>query len=695
MSKQPPQPKKIKTVFTEHGQERVDHYHWMQDRDNPEVIQYLEEENAYCEEVMSGVEDLKEEIFEEIKSRIRQEDESVPYYKNGFYYFHRYQKDQQYPVYLRYKEKKAEAEILIDVNELAKGQAFCQVGALKVSPDNTIMALAVDFVGRRQYDILFKDLRTGAMFEDRIEHCSPSMEWSGDNTTLFYLEKDKKTLKPDRLKKHILGQSTDTDPLLYHETDEQSRCYLFSTQSDKYLVLGSTAKTSDEYRFISKKEAQNTAWELFLPREKDHEYHIDHLDGQWYILSNKNAKDFKLASCTEDNRSTAEWKELLPTRKGVLLEDFELFHDRIVLEERSNGMKKLLLLDRQEPTHSNHIEFDEEFYIAEIGPNTDPAASQLRLNYISMTTPERVYDFDFEKKELVLRKEKSPEGEFDRNHYVSSRLMITARDETPIPISILHHKDTVPGKDAPLLLYGYGSYGITVDPEFRQHRLSLLDRGFVFAIAHIRGGQFYGRQWYEDGKMLNKKNSFNDFVDCGRALIEKGMAEQRKLFAMGGSAGGLLVGAVINQAPDLFHGVVAAVPFVDVVSTMLDDSVPLTTEEYEEWGNPNNPEYYRYMLSYSPYDNVVEANYPHVLITSGLHDSQVQFWEPTKWAAKLRAYNQGDHKILLHTNMEAGHGGASGRFDVYKEVAMEYAFLIMLSGPDVDDLIEDLGALDL
>ena len=581
------------------------------------------------------------------------------------------------------REKKKASTLkskLLHCNEMAEGEDFFSLSGLSISKDNKLAAYGVDNVGRRKFTLQVKNIETGEVLPEKIEMTSGNLTWANDNTTLFYTKIDQETLRSDRVFKHNIHKNAENDELIFKEDDDTFNAYVFKTKSDQFVIIGSGSTLTDEYRFISA-DKPNSEFEVFQNRTRGLEYSITHYEDHFYILTNKDgAKNFKLMKTPIAKTGSENWEEVIPHRAETLLENVELFKDFLVLNERTNGLNQIRIKDWDGKT-DYHIPFESETFTAGIGTNPDFNVHHLRYVYNSMTTPSSVMDFDMETKtEKVLKRQKVLDENFDPENYGSKRLWATAEDGTEIPISMVYRKGMEQNGKTPLLLYAYGSYGITNDPSFSSIRLSLLDRGFIFAIAHVRGGEYLGRQWYDDGKMLTKQNTFTDFIACSKYLIAENYTSSDHLYAFGGSAGGMLMGGILNMAPELYNGVVAAVPFVDVVTTMLDDSIPLTTGEYDEWGNPNEKEYYEYMLSYSPYDNVEEKEYPHLLITTGLHDSQVQYWEPAKWLAKLRDYKTDDNLLLMHTNMEAGHGGASGRFEALKEVARNYAFLLDLEG---------------
>ncbi|HLF63198.1 MAG TPA: S9 family peptidase [Saprospiraceae bacterium] len=685
VSLQPPACIKKPKELTLHGDTRVDNYYWLNDRKNQEVITYLEAENSYREGVMSHLSDYQEKLFEEMKGRIKQTDMSVPYLDNGFYYVTKHEEGKEYPIYVRTQNaENAQEEILLDVNALAKDFEYYHVSDLEVSPNNDILVYGEDTLSRRIYTLKFKNLTTGELYPDSIPNTDGYGVWGNDNKTVFYLTKDPQTLRPDMIWRHTLGTDPSQDVMIWHESDDTFYPFIFKSKSKKYLVQGSFQTLTSEYRIL---EADNPTGEFrtFQPRERGLEYGIEHMADKWYIRTNLEAKNFRLMECLETQTAKESWREVIPHRSDVLLEGMDLFSDYLVLSERINGILNLRILP-QESGKEHYIDFGEDAYVAYATTNPEFNTEILRISYQSMTTPATVYDYNMRTRERKLMKQTEVLGGFDQTNYISKRLYTTVRDGVKVPISLVYHKNTPVDGTSPCLLYGYGSYGASMDPSFNHTRLSLLDRGFVYAIAHIRGGEEMGRHWYEDGKLLEKKNTFNDFIDCGQFLINQKYAASDNLFAFGGSAGGLLIGAVVNMKPEMWKGVIAAVPFVDVVTTMLDTDIPLTTGEYDEWGNPNDKAYYDYMLSYSPYDNVEAKDYPPILVTTGLHDSQVQYFEPAKWVAKLREMKTDKNPLLMYCNMETGHGGASGRFERLKETAMEWAFLIDLAGKRESEL---------
>ncbi len=673
-----PKAKKIAKALSIHGDTRIDNYYWLNDKEDQNVIDYLNAENAYREGVMAHTTDFQASLFKEIVGRIKQTDMSVPYKKDGYFYFTRYEEGKEYPIHARKKETlEAQEEIMLNVNELAKDFDYYAVGGTSVSTNNQLLAFGEDTVSRRIYTLRFKNLATGEYLTDRIENTTGSAIWANDNKTIFYTRKDE-SLRPFKIFKHKLGTPASEDVEIYHEADETFRTGIYKTKSKKYLVIVAAMTISTEYRIL---EADNPDGEfrIFQKREDKHEYSIDHFEDKFYVHTNLDAKNFRLMETSELATTKENWTEIIPNRSDVLLEGMDIFKDYLVLSERINGISQI----RIKPwagTAEHYIDFGQEAFMASTSTNYVLDTDIVRVGFTSMTTPNSYFDYNMVTKELTLLKQQEVLGDFDSNNYKSERQFVTARDGVKVPVSIVYRKGFKRNGKSPLMLYAYGSYGHSMEPYFSSVRLSLLDRGFVYAIAHIRGGEEMGRHWYDDGKMLKKKNTFNDFIDCAEFLLAKNYTRQKRLFAMGGSAGGLLMGVIINQRPELWKGVIAAVPFVDVVTTMLDETIPLTTGEFNEWGNPKNKEYYDYIKSYSPYDNVTAQAYPNLLVTTGLHDSQVQYWEPAKWVAKLRELRRGKKQLLLYTNMKTGHGGASGRFERFKETAMEYAFILDLVG---------------
>ena len=676
-----PSAKKISKTLEIHNDVRIDNYYWLNDRENPEVIDYLNAENKYTKTLMAHTEGFQKDLFEEMKGRIKEDDSSLPYKLNGYWYITRYETGKDYPIYLRKKGSlDAEEEILFDCNEMAKDQSYFSLGGVSISPDNKMAAFSTDTVSRRQYTVQIKNLETGAILADKILNTTGSATWANDNKTLFYTIKDAVTLRSHKIFKHKLDTDSKDDIEVYHEADETFNTFVYKTKSKKYIVIGSSSTLSSEYQILSA-DTPDAAFKMFQERTDDMEYSIAHYDDAFYVISNcDDATNFKLLKTSETATEKENWKDVLPHREAVLLEDIEIFKDYLVVNERENGLNNIRIIN-WDGSEDYYLPFNSETYTSYIGNNPDFDSDVMRYGFNSLTNPSSVMDYNFKTKTSEVKKEQEVlGGKFNKENYESKRVWATARDGVKVPISLVYKKGIKLDGTNPLLQYAYGSYGSTTDPSFSTIRLSLLDRGFVYAIAHIRGGEYLGRQWYETGKLLTKKNTFTDFIDCSKFLIEENYTSNSHLYAYGGSAGGLLMGAIINMNPELYNGVLAAVPFVDVVTTMLDDSIPLTTGEYDEWGNPNNEEYYHYMKSYSPYDNVEAKNYPNMLVTTGLHDSQVQYWEPAKWVAKLRELKTDGNILLLQTDMESGHGGASGRFESLKEVALEYAFLLDLEG---------------
>jgi oligopeptidase B len=675
--KQPPAAKKVKKELTTHGHTRIDNYYWLNKREDPEVISYLEAENIYTAGMLQHTRELQEKLFEEMKGRMKQNDKSVPYRLRGFIYYTRFEEGKEYPLYCRRALHEGAPEvIMLDVNELSEGYSYYQVGAVQISPDNNIAAYGVDTLSRRLYSIKFKNLSTGEHYTHEIPNTTGSVAWADDNTTVFYTVKDS-TLRPYRIYRHRLGEDASKDELIYEETDPTFNSWVYRAASGKFIIIASNSTVSNEYRILSA-DKPDGAFKIFEPRQRGHEYSIASAGDKFYIISNLDAKNFRLLETPADKTEKAHWKEKVAHRSDVFLEGMTPFDDYLVLEERKSGLIGIRVMNLKE-NKEHYINFGEETYTAWSSTNPEPRSELFRYGYSSLTTPASVYDYNMKTGEKTLLKQDEVVGSISSEDYLAERIYAKAEDGKTIPVSLVYRKGTKKDGTAPLLLYGYGSYGISTDPYFNAARLSLLDRGFIYAIAHIRGGQELGREWYDDGKLLRKMNTFTDFIACGEYLVQKNYTSKKKMFASGGSAGGLLMGAVVNMAPDLFHGVIAAVPFVDVVTTMLDASIPLTTGEYDEWGNPEVKKYYDYMLTYSPYDNIEKKSYPNMLVLTGLHDSQVQYWEPAKWVAKLREMKTDNNLLLLDTDMEAGHSGTSGRFKRFKKTALEYAFLLELA----------------
>ena len=684
-----PSAKKHSHILNEHNRTREDYYYWMRlsdeqkeseipDEQTKEVIQYLENENAYRESVWAPLKSFEETLFLEIKSRIKQDDMSYPYKMRSYWYIRKFETDKEYAIHVRKKENlESEETIVLDENTEAVGKSYYATSGLTISPDDTLLAYGEDTVSRRQYTIKIKNLQTGQYFPEQIKETTGNIVWANDNKTIFYTKNDH-TLRPYKIYRHILGTDPSKDVEVYHESDETFHCYIYKSRSKKFILICSTSTLSDECSYLDAENPLNPHV-LIQKRIRNLEYKVDHFSDRWYIRTNKDgARNFKLMVSDEVSTYKDVWTDLIPHREDVLIEGFELFNDFLVLSERVNGNTKIRIKDNKEKDY--YIDFKEESYVSQLSANPEADTVNLRVEFTSLTTPSTLYDCNMISGQLTVLKKQEIVGGYDQQLYQSERLYATAKDGEKIPISIVYKKDIERSKGFPVLMYGYGSYGISIDPTFSSTRLSILDRGFGFAIAHIRGGEDMGRKWYEDGKLLKKKNTFTDFIACGEFLIQNGYTTNDQLFAMGGSAGGLLVGAVLNMRPDMWKGAIAAVPFLDVVTTMLDETIPLTTGEFDEWGNPKNKEYYDYMLSYSPYDNIERKNYPSLLVTTGYHDSQVQYWEPAKYVAKLREYKTDDNPLLLYCNMTVGHGGASGRFERIKEIAMEYTFLLWQAG---------------
>ena len=674
-----PEAKKIPKKLTIHGHTRIDNYYWLNERENPEVIDYLNQENSYYLSMTGHTEEFQARLFDEMKARIKEDDESVPYKKNGYYYITQYKQGQQYPVYTRkWKSLDAIEQVVVDVNQMAEGYEYFVLNGLNVSPDNRIAAFGVDNQSRRQYDIRFKNLETGEFYPEVIKNTTGGSAWANDSKTVFYAKKDPVTLRSNMIYRHELGTDSKNDILVFDETDGAFSTFVYTSKSKEFIIIGSYSTVSTEYRFLSADNPEGE-FKVIQKRERDLEYNIAHYRNDFYILTNLDgAKNFKLMKTPLTKTEKSNWTEVIAHREDTLLEDFSIFKNYMVLEERRQGLN-LIRIKKWDGSMDTYLPFEEETYTASVYNNPEFDTNVIRFSYNSLTTPNSVIDYCVETGKKEVKKEQEVlGGNFKKENYKSKRVWAQARDGSRIAISLVYHRDTSINENTPLLLYGYGSYGSIVNDRFSSVRLSLLDRGFIYAIAHIRGGEYLGRKWYEEGKLLSKKNTFYDFLDAAKFLIKERYTSSEHLYAEGGSAGGLLMGAVMNMEPKLFKGVIAAVPFVDVVTTMLDERIPLTTGEFDEWGNPKIKAYYDYMLSYSPYDNVARQQYPNLLITTGLHDSQVQYFEPAKWMAKLREYNTGKNKLLLYTDMGTGHGGASGRFDALKEVARDYAFLFEL-----------------
>jgi oligopeptidase B len=676
---QPPRAKIVPHRLEEHGQVRTDNYYWLKERDNPDTLAYLEAENAYTSAVLKHTEPLQEQLYQEIVGRIQQDDASVPFKLDDYYYYRRFVEGADYPLHCRKKGSLDGAEeIMLDANAMAKGHEFFSLSGVRVSSGQDLLAYAIDTVGRRLYTLRFKNLTTGETLPDVIREVTGNVAWANDNRTVYYTKQDPQTLRWHRIYRHVLGTDPAKDELVFEENDETYNCFVYKTKSKRFLIIASNTTLASEYRYLDADQVSGS-FKVFLPRRRGHEYSIDHYRDKFYIRTNDQAKNFRLMATSVDATGRENWEEVIPHRPDVFLEGFDIFKDHLVLSERKQGLTALRVIPWS-GSGEHYLDFGEPAYLAYTAENPEFDTPLLRFAYSSMTTPRSVYDYDMNRREKKLLKRDPVLGGFDPANYATERLQVTARDGVQVPVSIVYRKGFEKKTPGPLLLYGYGSYGFSMDASFDSPRLSLLDRGFAYAIAHVRGGQELGREWYEEGKLLKKKNTFTDFIDCAEFLIKKGYTAPDRLFAMGGSAGGLLMGAVLNLRPDLFKGAVAEVPFVDVITTMVDPSIPLTTGEYDEWGDPRQKEYYDYILSYSPYDNVEAKAYPHLLVTTGLHDSQVQYWEPAKWVAKLRALKTDSNRLLLYANMEAGHSGASGRLKMHRETALFYAFLLDTAG---------------
>ncbi len=686
----PPDADRKDTILTIHGDDRNDPYYWMRlsddqknaaqpDAHTAKVVSYLESENDFTGKLLEHTEEFQEKLYQEIIGRIKQDDESVPYFKNGYWYYIRYEQGNDYPIHCRKKGKfDADEEIMLDVNELAKGHDYYSAAALTVSPDNKLLAFGEDVLSRRVYKIRFKNLETGKFLPDELEGTLASGAWGNDNKSFFYTSKNKISLLSEKIWKHTLDEPQSSDELKYQEKDPSYYIGVYKSKSEKYIVIYNSSTLVSQYHILNADDP-NGDFKPFSPRDKAHEYSIQHYEDKFYIVTNLDAPNFRLMETPENATSKENWEEVIAHREDVLLDDIEVFNNFLVIRERSNALTHLKIIN-QTSKEAHYVDFGEQAYVTYTSNNPEFDTEFLRYGYSSLTTPNSIFDYNMSTKEKELKKQAEVVGGHNPDDYQTERILAEGRDGTKIPISLVYRKGFKKNGKSPLMLYSYGSYGSSTDPWFNSVNLSLLDRGFAYALAHIRGGQEMGRHWYEDGKMFNKKNTFYDFIDCAKFLIDENYTSPDHLYARGGSAGGLLMGAVANMAPELFNGMVAAVPFVDVVTTMLDESIPLTSNEFDEWGNPKKPKEYEYMLSYSPYDNVKDQAYPNMLVTTGFFDSQVQYWEPAKWVAKLRDHNQGNNQILLKTNMKAGHGGASGRYERYREIAFEYSFVLNLEG---------------
>ena len=676
-------PKKLEI----HNDVRIDNYFWMRlsdeqknaetpDEQTQDVLDYLNSENSYLKTVMRHTEPLQTKLYEEIVGRIKKDDQSVPVKDNGYSYYTRFEEGGDYALYCRNIIGGEAEEIMLNGPEMAKGYSYFGIGGRSVSPNNKLLAYGIDTVSRRRYSIYFKNMETGEMLSDQLSNTSGSATWANDNRTIFYTTKDAVTLRTNKVYSHLLGTDQSHDLLVYEENDETFSCGVYKSKSKDFLMIWSSQTLSTEFRYLDA-NTPNGTWKIIQPRAANLEYQADHYGDSFYIRTNLNAKNFKLVKTPITATSKENWVDVIPHREDVLLQGFDLFKNFLVISERLNGLSTIRI--KEWKGNDSYIEFNDPAYRAYPTSNIDFDTDILRYSYSSLTTPSSTYEINMNTKEQVLLKQQEVLDEtFVPENYISERLFATANDGTKVPISLVYKKGLEKSSETPLLLYSYGSYGNSSEPTFSSVRLSLLDRGFIYAVAHIRGGQEMGRDWYENGKLLKKKNTFTDFINVGEFLVKEGYTSSKHLYALGGSAGGLLMGAIVNMQPKLWNGVVAAVPFVDVVSTMLDETIPLTTFEWDEWGNPKNKEYYDYMKSYSPYDNVEEKAYPNMLITTGYWDSQVQYWEPAKWIAKLRDLKTDDNLLIMDCNMETGHGGASGRFERYKRTALYYSFILDL-----------------
>jgi oligopeptidase B len=667
--------------FKAHGDVRIDNYYWLNQRENAKVIDYLKAENAYLDTMMSGTKALQEKLFAEMKGRIKEKDESLPFKNNGYWYYSRFEEGKQYPLFCRKKETlDAPEEIMLDQNKMAEGFKYYSVGGRVVSDNNELLAYTVDSVSRRLYGLRVKNLKTGEIYPENIPNVEGgSVAWAADNKTIFYVKKDVTTLLGYQVWRHVLGSDAQKDVMVYEEKDNRFYMGLFRSKSKKYIgIVSDLNNVSTEYRLL---EAANPtgAFKVFEPRQDNLQYTVEHFNDKFYIVTDWEAPNYKLMETPENATAKANWKEVIAHRKDVFISGLTVFKDHLVLGEVKDAMNQIRVINLTNKK-DYYVSFDEPVYTAFVNVNPDFNTNILRFSYTSMTTPSSIYDYNMETQQRELKKQTEVLGGFKKDEYASERIWATARDGVKVPISLVYKKGMKKDGSNPLLLYAYGSYGSSMFPGFNGNVISLLDRGFVYAVAHIRGGQEMGRQWYDDGHLFKKKNTFYDFIDCGEYLISEKYTTKEHLYANGGSAGGLLMGAITNIRPDLWHGVVADVPFVDVITTMSDPSIPLTTGEYKEWGNPADSAEYFYIKSYSPYDNVEKKAYPNLLVTTGLHDSQVQYFEPAKWVAKLRELKTDSNIVLFKTNMEAGHGGASGRFDYLKDVALRYAFFLALEG---------------
>jgi oligopeptidase B len=669
------------TVESPNG-DRVDDYYWLRDdtRSKTDVLAYLEAENKYKDSVLAPLKPLHERLYKEMVGRIKQDDASVPYRRNGWWYYSRFETGQEYPLYLRRQgSMQGTEQVMLDVPKLSQGHEFYAISTRAVSPDNRLLAYTEDTVGRRQYTLRFKDLGTGRLLPETIPDVEPSLAWAADSQTVFYVAKDPVTLLGLRVRKHRIGSDPKSDPLVYEQDDTSFYTDVYNTTDGRYVLIYAASTVSSELR-IADAADRSATFKVFLPRERDHEYQADHLDGRWIIRTNWQAKNFRLMEAKvgeEGDRS--KWRELVPARDDAFIVNYQVFRDFMAIEERSGGLRKIRIR-RWSGGEDSFIASDDPTYSFALEDNYEVDTDLVRYTYESLTTPVTTYDYDVRKGTRMLLKRQPVLGDFDPANYTTEFVWATARDGAKVPVSLAYRKGVRRDGTAPLLQYGYGAYGSSIDPYFSVDTLPLLDRGFVYAIAHIRGGVELGRAWYENGKLLHKQNTFNDFVDVTRFLVKQKYVDPERTFAIGASAGGLLMGAIANQAPNDYRGIVAEVPFVDAVTTMLDETIPLTSNEFDEWGNPQQRAAYDYILSYSPYDNVRRQSYPALFVTTSLYDSQVQYYEPAKWVAKLRAMKTDANPLVFRITTAAGHGGKSGRFESYRELAEEYAFIVGLAG---------------
>ncbi|HJU90923.1 MAG TPA: S9 family peptidase [Gemmatimonadaceae bacterium] len=674
----PPVAKVIPKVDTLHGDVRVDNYFWLRDRNNPEVIRYLEAENAYTDSSMKHTTVLQEKLYKEFLSRIKQTDLTVPERIGDYYYYSRTIEGKQYSILARKKGSlDAPEEIILDQNEMAEGRKYFKLGTTRISPDQNLYAFTVDTAGSEWFTLMVKDLRTGKILTDRVDNVHFSLAWANDNKTLFYTKTDS-AQRPDQIFRHTLGEDQSKDVRVYHEPDVLFRVAIFPTKDKKYLLLSTSSFTQSEYRYLPA-DRPGDDWKMIQPRTKELEYDVEHHGNRFLIVTNDKAVNFKVMWAPESDPTRKNWKDLIAHRDSVLIDGIDVFKDHLVVYERERALRQIRVQNLA-TGRSYRVDFPEPVYTVFGANNPEHDTKLVRFVYTSLVTPSSVFDFDMTTRKRELKKQTEVLGGYDKTLYATERTWARAPDGVMVPVSLVYKKSLVKDGKRPMLLYSYGSYGSSTDPTFSSNNLSLLDRGFIYAIAHIRGGQELGRWWYDQGKMLNKKNTFTDFIAAAEHLIKEGYTSKERLAIRGGSAGGLLMGAVMTMRPDLFKAVVADVPFVDVINTMMDGSIPLTAGEWEQWGNPQVKEHYAYMLSYSPYDQVKNTAYPILLVTTGLNDPRVAYWEPAKWVAKLRAMKTDNNMLLLKTHMGAGHGGSSGRYDNLRELAFRYAFILNALG---------------